>query len=91
MRIVFTSYPAFGHLHPLVPLGLAAQAAGHEVRLATGPNIVAWARDCGLDVSQIGLSEDAAAEVAHRDFAGPARTGHMFTSVWTTSRGLGGW
>jgi UDP:flavonoid glycosyltransferase YjiC (YdhE family) len=82
VRILFTTYPAHGHLHPLVPLALAAQCAGHDVRLATGPNLVGWAAQCGLDSRPVGLSQDAAAEVADRDFAGPARTGHMFTDVW---------
>jgi UDP:flavonoid glycosyltransferase YjiC (YdhE family) len=36
MRILFTSRPAFGHLHPLIPLARAAAAAGHEVAFATG-------------------------------------------------------
>jgi UDP:flavonoid glycosyltransferase YjiC (YdhE family) len=82
MRILFTSFPAYGHLHPVVPLALAAMRAGHEVRVAAGPNIVGWAGRCGLDAHAIGLSEDDLAEVADRDFAGPERTGHMFTDVW---------
>jgi UDP:flavonoid glycosyltransferase YjiC (YdhE family) len=36
MRILFTSRPAFGHLHPLIPLARAAAAAGHAVAFATG-------------------------------------------------------
>lgn len=82
MRILFTSFPAYGHLHPVVPLALAAIRAGHEVRLASGPNLVEWSGRCGLDAHAIGLSEDDLAYVADRDFAGPARTGHMFTDVW---------
>jgi UDP:flavonoid glycosyltransferase YjiC (YdhE family) len=63
-------------------LALAAVRAGHEVRLATGRNIVEWARRCGLDTHAVGLSEDDLADVADRDFAGPMRTGHMFADVW---------
>lgn len=85
MRILFTSFPAYGHLHPVVPLALAAMRAGHEVRVASGPNIVGWAARCGLDAHAIGLSEDDLADVADRDFAGPDRTAHMFTDVWIDS------
>lgn len=82
MRILFTSFPGLGHLHPLVPLALAAGAAGHDVRLATGPDLVGWARRCGLDAHPVGLGSDVAHHVAERDFDGPERSGHMFTDVW---------
>ena len=75
MRILLTSFPAYGHLHPLVPLALAAQAQGHQVRVATGPNLTEWVRQCGLEPVTIGLSEDDLATAADRDFAGPQRNG----------------
>jgi UDP:flavonoid glycosyltransferase YjiC (YdhE family) len=34
MRILFTSLPATGHFHPLVPIARAVAAAGHEVAFA---------------------------------------------------------
>lgn len=34
MRILFTTLPATGHFHPLVPIAHAAAAAGHEVAFA---------------------------------------------------------
>lgn len=34
MRILFTSTPGLGHVHPLLPFVRAAQARGHEARLA---------------------------------------------------------
>lgn len=59
MRILFTSRPAFGHLHPLIPLARAAATAGHDVAFATGePFREAIERqgftafDAGLNVSQ---------------------------------------
>lgn len=82
MRILFTSFPGLGHLHPLVPLAVAARAVGHDVRLATGPDLVGWVRACGLEAHPVGLSSDAVHEIARRDFAGPDRSGHMFTDVW---------
>jgi UDP:flavonoid glycosyltransferase YjiC (YdhE family) len=36
MRVLFSSRPAFGHLHPLIPLARAASREGHEVAFATG-------------------------------------------------------
>jgi UDP:flavonoid glycosyltransferase YjiC (YdhE family) len=36
MRIAFAANPALGHVLPLLPLALAARAAGHEVRFLGG-------------------------------------------------------
>lgn len=59
MRVLFTSRPAYGHLHPLIPLARAAATAGHDVAFATGePFREAIERqgftafDAGLNVSQ---------------------------------------
>ena len=81
-RILFTSFPAYGHLHPLVPLALAAQAGGHEVRVASGPNLASWIARCGLTAEVVGVSEDELAQQADRDFVGPMRTDRMFVDVW---------
>ncbi len=35
MRVLFTTVPATGHFHPLVPTARALQQAGHEVAFAT--------------------------------------------------------
>ena len=40
MRLLFTASPAYGHLLPLLPMLQAATTAGHDVRLATGPDMV---------------------------------------------------
>ncbi len=56
MRLLFTSFPAVGHLHPLLPLALAARDAGHEVVVATGPDEVGWVRACGLHAEPCGLA-----------------------------------
>ncbi len=56
MRVLFTTQPASGHFHPLVPLAQALVAAGHEVRFASSrsfcPDIAAsgfTAIPAGLD------------------------------------------
>jgi UDP:flavonoid glycosyltransferase YjiC (YdhE family) len=64
MRILLTSNPLVGHWLPMLPLARAAQAAGHEVVVAAGPNVVpdierrgltAWAIGPQLETIQAGL------------------------------------
>jgi UDP:flavonoid glycosyltransferase YjiC (YdhE family) len=40
VRILFTANPLVGHVYPMLPLMHAARAAGHEVVLATGADLV---------------------------------------------------
>ena len=35
MRVLFTTQPAYGHFHPLLPLAVAARDVGHDVAFAT--------------------------------------------------------
>lgn len=56
MRILFTSRPAFGHLHPLIPLARAAATAGHDVAFATGEPIRGTVERLGFAAFQAGLS-----------------------------------
>jgi len=81
MRILVTAFPGLGHLHPLVPLALAAQTAGHDVRLGIGADLVGWARRCGLDAWPVGLTVAAAHLVVAREHRGPDRANHLFTDV----------
>jgi UDP:flavonoid glycosyltransferase YjiC (YdhE family) len=39
MRVVFASLASVGHTYPLIPLAVAARAAGHEVHFAAGENV----------------------------------------------------
>ncbi|UVS77003.1 glycosyltransferase [Actinokineospora sp. UTMC 2448] len=39
MRVLFASLASVGHTYPLIPLAVAARAAGHEVRFAAGENV----------------------------------------------------
>ena len=66
MRILLTSNPLVGHWLPMLPLARAAQAAGHEVVVAAGPNVVpdierrgltAWAIGPQLETIQAGLRD----------------------------------
>ncbi|SDD22177.1 glycosyltransferase, MGT family [Geodermatophilus telluris] len=55
-RVLFTSSPAYGHALPMMPLIRAAERAGHEVRVATGPDLVGPLTARGLDVRPVGPS-----------------------------------
>jgi UDP:flavonoid glycosyltransferase YjiC (YdhE family) len=39
MRVVFASLASVGHTYPLIPLGIAARDAGHEVHFAVGEEV----------------------------------------------------
>ncbi len=53
-RVLFTSCPAYGHVLPMLPLIRAAARAGHDVRIATGPDLVGPLGGRGLDVDAVG-------------------------------------
>lgn len=67
MRILFTSYPGFGHVHPMLPLTRAALRAGHEVAFATGPDMAPVAAAHGAEAWPVGLtSEETVARYLER-------------------------
>ena len=82
MRLLLTSVPGLGHLHPVLPLGLAAAHAGHDVRVATGPDRVQWVRRCGLTAQPAGLPLAGLRErAAARGLTGPELPRQMFTTI----------
>jgi len=54
MRILFSGVPGYGHLHPMLPLARAAQRAGHEVAVATGPDLADYVAARGFDAWAVG-------------------------------------
>jgi UDP:flavonoid glycosyltransferase YjiC (YdhE family) len=54
VRVLCTAFPAIGHLHPLLPLAVAARNAGHEVCVATAPDLVPWTVTCGVPARPVG-------------------------------------
>lgn len=48
MRVLFTSLVSPGHLRPMVPLAWALRADGHEVAVASAPNMTKWSHSVGL-------------------------------------------
>jgi UDP:flavonoid glycosyltransferase YjiC (YdhE family) len=55
MRVLFTTQPAPGHLHPLVPLAQALGTAGHEVMFACSASFCPTVKACGFTVIPAGL------------------------------------
>ncbi len=85
MRILVTSFPALGHFHPIAPLALAARDAGHEVRVATGPDLVEWVERCGLEAHAVGISQDETRRVAAQRYPDASAGDHKFTDVWVSA------
>ncbi|MBA2953343.1 glycosyltransferase family 1 protein [Nocardioides sp. CGMCC 1.13656] len=73
-RVLFTSCPAYGHALPLLPLIRAAQRAGHDVRVTTGPDLVGPLAARGLDVHAVGPTWDAAWSAHEAVWAAPGVT-----------------
>ena len=64
--MLFTSRPLAGHFEPLVPLAVAARAAGHKVAFATGEPYTSRARQAGFDAFHAGTDEGFRNEWAPR-------------------------
>ncbi|GGM90841.1 glycosyltransferase [Dactylosporangium sucinum] len=67
MRVLFASLASPGHAFPLVPLAVAARAAGHEVHFAAGEEVHAALKARGLQVFR---PADAFYEIYADDIAG---------------------
>lgn len=82
MRLLVTSVPGVGHLHPVVPLARAAAAAGHDVLVAVPAELVDWTQRCGLRSVAAGPSaEQRQAEAAVRAAAGHDFAVELFTTA----------
>ncbi|MGH9009349.1 MAG: glycosyltransferase [Acidimicrobiia bacterium] len=57
MRVLVTSVPGWGHVHPIVPLARALLEQGDEVLVATGPDVCGRIEAEGLRVTPCGLSQ----------------------------------
>ncbi len=56
MRVLFSCFPGYGHLLPLVPLARACRRAGHEVLAATGPDLCPEVERLGFSAVPTGHS-----------------------------------
>ncbi len=80
MRVLVTTYPGKGHFHPVAPLALALQRAGHDLRVATDPKFGQWVEACGLSALPAGCSE-AEMVGATSALGAEERAIQLFTSV----------
>lgn len=83
MRILFTTIPAMGHFHPLVPLAKATQKAGHDVAFASSRSIHPQIEASGFTAFSI---DDSSAEVdrtsvVERVLQLPAGTRSLLASI----------
>ncbi|HEU4769594.1 MAG TPA: glycosyltransferase [Pyrinomonadaceae bacterium] len=53
MKFLFSSYPLFGHLLPMLPLAAAARSTGHEVVIASGGEVIGSVERYGFDVWRV--------------------------------------
>src|SRR4051794_33467330 len=68
MRVLFAALAAHGHVHPSIPLAIAARQAGHEVLFAAGTRFLPVLRSAGLDAAPAGMElPDALDVVLSRD------------------------
>jgi len=56
MRILFGSWPGYGHLLPMVPLIRAAQQGGHDVVVSSGADMSALIGRLGVTTHQSGVT-----------------------------------
>lgn len=66
MRVLFTSLVSPGHLRPMVPLAWALRADGHDVAVASAPNMTRWAHSVGLWAVPFGEIVDPIASMRKR-------------------------
>ena len=58
MRVLISTWPASGHLQPIVPLSWALRGAGHEVIVTTPQHLVPFVKSTGLDAIALGEEQD---------------------------------
>jgi UDP:flavonoid glycosyltransferase YjiC (YdhE family) len=67
VKVLFSAWPGYGHLLPMVPLARAAQRAGHQVLVTTGPDLADVTRGSGLDFRPTGMTADEVHDQAPTD------------------------
>ena len=76
MRVLVCTRPFHGHLNPMLPVSRALLAAGHEVRVASHPNIAGWVTAAGLELRPAGI------DPRHRDAARDEDPKHQSWNAW---------
>ncbi len=92
MRILFTSSPGWGHVHPMVPLALSFLERGDDVLWATGADAAVRLEHEGITTKVAGIGErEGMAEFYQRfpevqELPPPARSDFMFPRLFGTIR-----
>src|SRR5688572_26985472 len=66
MRVLFTTTPGPGHIHPMVPLATAFAQAGHEVAWALADEVAPKLRREGFEAFEAGRGNITFAEFGER-------------------------
>jgi UDP:flavonoid glycosyltransferase YjiC (YdhE family) len=86
VRILFSSSPLTGHLLPMLPLAAAARRAGHQVIIATGPDLRAEIERRGFTAWAVGPSKSEIDEVGVPRPPGPGASDEEI--LWTNVQRL---
>ncbi|MCH7597265.1 MAG: glycosyltransferase, partial [Planctomycetes bacterium] len=54
MQVLFVAIGSSGDVHPLIGIGLAVRARGHDVTIAASAHFESLVRDVGLEFSALG-------------------------------------
>jgi UDP:flavonoid glycosyltransferase YjiC (YdhE family) len=76
-----TAFPAIGNFHAVAPFALALRRAGHEVCVATAPDLVPWSITCGLPTRAVGPMVRTLVRSAEAESNDPPAD-RMLTDVW---------
>ncbi|MFD0170088.1 nucleotide disphospho-sugar-binding domain-containing protein [Streptomyces decoyicus] len=72
MRVLIVVWPLTAHLYPTLPVAWALQGAGHEVRVASHPDLTGTITAAGLPAVPLGTPESIASPAAVGDHLLPA-------------------
>lgn len=81
MRVLFATYPGPSHYFPIVSLGWALRAAGHEIIVATQPGFTETVTRTGLPAVAVGDDTDMGARFRER-FGGRLRQTFRLPPAW---------
>jgi len=73
MRVLMTALGSYGDVHPMVGLGAAMLARGHQVTILTNPHFQKVVESTGLEFLPIGTAEEYDELAHHKDLWHPFR------------------
>jgi len=73
MRLLMTALGSYGDVHPIVGLGAAMRARGHQVTVLTNPHFQSVVEGVGLDFLPLGTVEEYDELAHHKDLWHPMR------------------